>query len=245
MNFAIAVLLLTISKPVDASAKAAKEAQGEGSRSSGGGASSLEDFSYKPPANFEGVYHSCFKTITRNSATGVQTGTFNTCEDLVNLNITSTNPFGAYMASGVIQNPNIPMADWGHWQGQAQGNKLFMASFGGDVAAGDAILRNDAPDRKNCDLFAHGVLRCFTVHTEYCGADDVVDVCEGNDGKWLNTYTTWAVYAQDVDRCPPAPSGFCVDGLGAAIADEFDRRLEDEEEQDEEEEATCPLLQGK
>lgn len=272
MILSIAISLLALSKPIHASAKAtrgrnlaksAKEAP-ESSRSVGGGAPSLKPYSYTPPADFSGMYYPCFASITRNSASGILPGVYHYCpkdtddvlynfvEDLLQLNITSKDAFGAYYASNEYDlEEEFPPQFFGDikmtpWEGQARGNKLFMDTYGaGSTSEGVLERPNDTPDHKECSLFQSNVLECLTTLEEYCTLVEGVEessICKDKDGQWQYTYEIWLVSAQDLEDCPAAPENFCDSNPIPTAAGAFERHLKDEAKQDEEERATCPLL---
>jgi hypothetical protein len=249
MKFATAISLLTLAKPIRGVAARKRGMKSPKPNRSGG--SGLEDFSYDAH-DFAGSYSPCFQSVTRNSKSGFATGTFHQCGEIVfDFTIKSNDDYGAY--EGVVE--VIPGAEpvSAYFQGYARDNMIYMTSFGDYMEAfnfnpeqeGGQRVDNDTPDEKVCEMFNNNVLSCYSHFTEYCDEDDDYEACKDRNGLWLNTYSTWTVYAQDPDHCPPAPEGFCESNLLPL----FGRRLGDEEEaegdekEDEEKHVSCPFLQ--
>jgi hypothetical protein len=200
---------------VSASTKSSKSK----SCSSKSSKSDLEPYCYSSPADFEGVYKTCWATVIRSSATKIMEGTFHMCEDkgyfkLSLQNFTKTDDYGAYASTSKI-NTGL---DLGSFQGVANGNTLPMAAFG----AGIEILPvppffeggtapNDSPDYQTCTMHAGNVMECSSFHTEYCAQGSELFGCanvpEGTS--WLNTYSIKNVLVPDGDECPEAPELFC------------------------------------
>lgn len=196
----------------------------------------LKEYSHTEPANFEGVYESCWYSVIRNSASGRETGTFHVCYDENSPDwikkvgrgtevIDKTDAFGAYQLKAEIN----PIEFGGQegvgkfYQGFAKGDTIHFNSFGSGASPVDdttntvdsstVLISNDTPDTKVCQKRKGGILECTTTLIEYCSPVSPNDVtaqfCEDRVGQWLNTYSISSVLATDIANCPTPPGDFC------------------------------------
>ena len=200
---------------------------------------SLEEYCYTEPANFEGVYDTCWYSVIRNSFSGFDTGTFHVCfdentPDWVNNRgrsvLTKTDAYGAYQ-SVTMFNPvefvdNLAIQH----QGFAKGDTISLTTFGvggipvnsttdtpidnsNSTNATEILTNNDLPDSKVCKLRKGGIMECTDTVIEYCSPASLLDFtklfCEGRIGQWMVSYTLYSVFARDIANCPSPPEGFC------------------------------------
>lgn len=226
------------------------------------------------------MYYACHASIIRKSVTGILTGTYHYCldtaadnvlrqfvGDMLSLNITREDDFGAYVASNEfeVKEEYAPVFSGmvkSEWEGFATGYRLVMDTYGGGTTSeGEVVLVNDNPDHKECDLFRDGVLGCQTRYVEYCSSVDGVPeslACEDRDGQWQYTYEVKSVLAMDVMYCPEPPANFCESNMipdpsgrpdeepeesepDESESDEFERRLKEDGAAGGEKRAACPF----
>ena len=199
------------------------------------GEDSLKEYSSTKPANFEGVYHSCWLTIIRNSATGIGPGTYHLCYDEYTpewakergfLTITKTDAYNAYQSVSRVS----PIEELqkgsirGIYQGVAKGDTISFTSYGIGAYQFDEVTGvidlssqptdyNDTPDTKICQKSKGGILECTSTLVEYCSPFSLTDYtapfCQDRVGQWLNSYTLSSVMATDIANCPAPPPDYC------------------------------------
>ena len=206
------------------------------SSKSDGGEESLKEYSYTKPAEFEGVYHTCWYSVIRNSATGLGTGTFHVCNNentpdwIQNVDvgqgrfmINKTDAFGAYQYVSVLNPVEFVGQVASHYQGFAKGDTITLTTYGmGGFAVDDTtntvdnstvLAHNDTPDTKVCQKRKGGILECTTTFVDFCSPfslnDFTAPFCKDRVGQWLNTYTVSSVLATDIANCPTPPGDFC------------------------------------
>ena len=194
----------------------------------------LDYYQFPSSANFTGEYQLCFfsniinfrgepgevnhvcrregegERIRRLALQGVFQG-----QSLVTIQINPIDGFNAYQLEKNVTEESLfdPLIHANAFQGFAEGNHLEMQSFGvdeGTGAAGEELLR--LPARMNCRLYTKGVLSCTSMTQEYCDSGSGESgACEGGEGEWLTSHSTYSVSAKDLSDCPAPPDGFCSD----------------------------------